>query len=83
MLYFAYGSNLDAENWALWCETKGYDSVSIEPLGPAWLPDHELVFHYQSCQGVDGPRQPCIFVSRMTHSRDSLRSSFYFFGFSD
>lgn len=48
MLYFAYGSNLDEENWELWCRNKGYDSASIEPLGPAWLPDHELVFHYQS-----------------------------------
>jgi gamma-glutamylcyclotransferase (GGCT)/AIG2-like uncharacterized protein YtfP len=48
VLYFAYGSNLDEENWALWCDKKGYDPASIEPLGPAWLPDHELVFHYQS-----------------------------------
>ena len=48
MLYFAYGSNLDEENWALWCEKKGYEAASIEPLGPAWLPDHELVFHYRS-----------------------------------
>ena len=48
VLYFAYGSNLDSENWGLWCEAKGYDSGSIEPLGRAWLPDHELVFHYRS-----------------------------------
>jgi len=48
VLYFGYGSNLDVENWALWCRNKGYDLSSIEPLGPAWLPDHELVFHYQS-----------------------------------
>ena len=48
MLYFAYGSNLDEENWVLWCDKKGYDPASIEALGPAWLPDHELVFHYQS-----------------------------------
>jgi gamma-glutamylcyclotransferase (GGCT)/AIG2-like uncharacterized protein YtfP len=48
VLYFAYGSNLDEENWALWCDKKGYDRASIEPLGAAWLPDHELVFHYQS-----------------------------------
>ena len=48
MLYFAYGSNLDAENWRHWCEDKGFDVASIEALGPAWLPDHELVFHYQS-----------------------------------
>jgi gamma-glutamylcyclotransferase (GGCT)/AIG2-like uncharacterized protein YtfP len=48
VLYFAYGSNLDSENWELWCDAKGYDADSIEPLGPAWLPDHELVFHYRS-----------------------------------
>lgn len=47
-LYFAFGSNLDEENWALWCRNRGYDASSIEALGPAWLPDHELVFHYQS-----------------------------------
>jgi gamma-glutamylcyclotransferase (GGCT)/AIG2-like uncharacterized protein YtfP len=48
VLYFAYGSNLDAESWALWCLKKGYDPGSIEPLRPAWLPDHELVFRYES-----------------------------------
>ncbi len=48
MLYFAYGSNLDVDNWVQWCETKGYDPASIEPLGRAWLPDYEPVFHYQS-----------------------------------
>jgi gamma-glutamylcyclotransferase (GGCT)/AIG2-like uncharacterized protein YtfP len=48
MLYFAYGSNLDANNWEGWCASRGYDVASIEPLGPAWLPDHELVFHYRS-----------------------------------
>jgi gamma-glutamylcyclotransferase (GGCT)/AIG2-like uncharacterized protein YtfP len=48
VLYFAYGSNLDEESWELWCKTEGYDPASLEPLGPAWLPDHELVFHYQS-----------------------------------
>ena len=48
VLYFAYGSNLDDQNWLLWCERKGYDPASLEPLGPAWLPDHELVFHYRS-----------------------------------
>jgi gamma-glutamylcyclotransferase (GGCT)/AIG2-like uncharacterized protein YtfP len=48
VLYFAYGSNLDEENWAAWCQREGYDAASIEPIGPAWLPDYELVFHYQS-----------------------------------
>jgi gamma-glutamylcyclotransferase (GGCT)/AIG2-like uncharacterized protein YtfP len=48
VLYFAYGSNLDSQNWEAWCRLKGYEPASIEPIGPAWLPDHELVFHYQS-----------------------------------
>jgi len=48
VLYFAYGSNLDADNWTLWCERRGYEPASLEPLGPAWLPDHELAFHYES-----------------------------------
>jgi gamma-glutamylcyclotransferase (GGCT)/AIG2-like uncharacterized protein YtfP len=48
VLYFAYGSNLDEENWTFWCDRKGYDPASIDALGPAWLPDHELVFHHRS-----------------------------------
>jgi len=48
VLYFAYGSNLDSENWDAWCRNKGYDSGSVEPIGRAWLPDYELVFHYRS-----------------------------------
>ncbi|MGB5809422.1 MAG: gamma-glutamylcyclotransferase [Polyangiales bacterium] len=47
MLYFAYGSNLDAHNWTDWCTKKGFDPASLEPIGPAWLPDHEPVFHYE------------------------------------
>ncbi|MEM9727660.1 MAG: gamma-glutamylcyclotransferase [Myxococcota bacterium] len=48
MLYFGYGSNLDVHNWAEWCENRGFDPASIEPVGPAWLPDYEPIFHYQS-----------------------------------
>ncbi len=48
MLYFAYGSNLDIDNWAQWCASRGFAPDSIEPLGPAWLPDYEPVFHYKS-----------------------------------
>ena len=32
VLYFAYGSNLDDQNWLVWCERKGYDPASLEPL---------------------------------------------------
>jgi len=48
MLYFGYGSNLDRLNWEEFCRGRGFDPDSIEALGRAWLPDHELVFHYQS-----------------------------------
>jgi gamma-glutamylcyclotransferase (GGCT)/AIG2-like uncharacterized protein YtfP len=48
VLYFAYGSNLEPENWDGWCADNGHDRASIEPLGPAWLPDYQPVFHYQS-----------------------------------
>ncbi len=48
MLLFAYGSNLDAQNWEAWCEREGYDVASIQPLRPAWLPDHRPIFHYRS-----------------------------------
>ena len=48
MLYFGYGSNLDEQNWAAWCEDRGFLASSLEPHGPAWLPDFEPDFHYQS-----------------------------------
>ena len=48
MLYFGYGSNLDLLNWEGWCRDRGFDPGSIEAVGRAWLPDFELVFHYQS-----------------------------------
>jgi gamma-glutamylcyclotransferase (GGCT)/AIG2-like uncharacterized protein YtfP len=48
MLYFAYGSNLDDDNWKDWCAASGFRAASMEPLGAAWLPDHELVFRYRS-----------------------------------
>ncbi len=54
MLYFAYGSNLDQAQWARWCAEHGYDRKCIELLGPAWLPDHEPVFHYRSRVDAQG-----------------------------
>ena len=47
-LYFGYGSNLDAEDWAAWCRKRGADPTSMVELGPAWLLDHSLRFHYRS-----------------------------------
>ena len=47
-LYFGYGSNLDAEDWAAWCRKRGADPTSMVELGPAWLLDHSMRFHYRS-----------------------------------
>ena len=44
MLYFAYGSNLDAEDWRCFCIKNSISADCIKPIGPAFLPDHELVF---------------------------------------
>jgi len=48
ILYFGYGSNLDYLDWNAWCEKKGYDPSGLVELGPAWLPDFEMRFHYHS-----------------------------------
>ncbi len=42
--YFAYGSNLNSAEWESWCREKRLDPRSIEPLFPAWLPDHRVAF---------------------------------------
>lgn len=47
-VYFAYGSNLDRENWAQFCAGYGADPDCMKPLRPALLPDCELVFNYRS-----------------------------------
>jgi len=47
-LYFGYGSNLDHEDWSGWCEDRDLDPSGLVELGPAWLPDFEMRFHYYS-----------------------------------
>ncbi len=52
--YFAYGSNLDSEDWQRWCAEHGYSTnllrpvERVEPVGGVYLPDHELKFSYYS-----------------------------------
>jgi len=46
--YFAYGSNLHDVDRRAWGRRRGTGDPLGEPLGPAWLPDHELAFHYRS-----------------------------------
>jgi gamma-glutamylcyclotransferase (GGCT)/AIG2-like uncharacterized protein YtfP len=48
-LYFAYGSNLNKNDWNKYCRDKGIDPGIMQPVAPATLPDEVLVFdHYSS-----------------------------------
>ena len=47
-LYFAYGSNLDKDDWTQWCIARGKDSSGLKEIGPAWLDEYQLVFDYYS-----------------------------------
>ncbi|MGD2139281.1 MAG: gamma-glutamylcyclotransferase [Burkholderiales bacterium] len=53
-VYFAYGSNLDRQNWAQFCAQHDADPECMKPLGPAALPDCELVFNYRSVLRTGG-----------------------------
>lgn len=53
-IYFAYGSNLDRENWAQFCAGYDADPDCMKPIGPAFLPDCELVFNYRSVLRTGG-----------------------------
>jgi gamma-glutamylcyclotransferase (GGCT)/AIG2-like uncharacterized protein YtfP len=53
-LYFGYGSNLDRHDWLAWCEERGVDPHGIEEIGPCWLPDYRLKFHYRSVRRKGG-----------------------------
>jgi gamma-glutamylcyclotransferase (GGCT)/AIG2-like uncharacterized protein YtfP len=47
-VYFAYGSNLDWQNWSEFCARHDADPHCMKVIGPAQLPDVELVFNYRS-----------------------------------
>jgi gamma-glutamylcyclotransferase (GGCT)/AIG2-like uncharacterized protein YtfP len=50
-LYFAYGSNLNTEDWRNWCVNRNkppYNPDDIRRVGAAWLPDFELAFDLHS-----------------------------------
>ncbi|MAQ13178.1 MAG: hypothetical protein CMN30_00055 [Sandaracinus sp.] len=48
MRYFGYGSNLDLEDLRRYCARRDLALGRFEAVGPAWLPDHALAFHYYS-----------------------------------
>lgn len=47
-LYFAYGSNLNADDLQEWCEEADFDNPLLEVVTRAFLPDHEYIFNYTS-----------------------------------
>ncbi|MFO0696452.1 MAG: gamma-glutamylcyclotransferase [Polyangiales bacterium] len=52
--YFAYGSNLNVDDFRRYCTENGLDASVLRPLGRAFLPDHEPVFHYRSSERGGG-----------------------------
>jgi gamma-glutamylcyclotransferase (GGCT)/AIG2-like uncharacterized protein YtfP len=48
LLYFAYGSNLNAADLTRWCEKKGCRYPLGDKFANGYLPDMELVFNYAS-----------------------------------
>jgi len=48
ILYFAYGSNLDYEDWTKWCDERNEDPSGLVEVESAFLPSYRLKFHYYS-----------------------------------
>ena len=46
--YFAYGSNLNLNDWHRCCDDHGFDRGLLRPLGKAYLPDRELSLSHDS-----------------------------------
>lgn len=50
--YFAYGSNLEHEDWCVYCRRHGLLADGLKPLHPAIAPDHSLAFtRYSQTRG--------------------------------
>jgi gamma-glutamylcyclotransferase (GGCT)/AIG2-like uncharacterized protein YtfP len=47
-LYFAYGSNLNSDDWHHWCDRNGFGRELLRFKTTAVLPDHDLLFSYYS-----------------------------------
>lgn len=45
---FAYGSNMDLDDLARWCDERGQPLGTIERAEPALLPGHRLIWNYRS-----------------------------------
>ncbi len=62
VLYFGYGSNLDAPDLERWCKTEGAAFPLGRSLGSARIPDVELCFDYESSRRNGGALdlRPCV-----------------------
>ncbi len=52
--YFAYGSNLNVDDWDAWCQERGEDSGGIHAECSGLLADHRPVYHYRSVSRAAG-----------------------------
>ena len=48
ILYFAYGSNLDLQDWSDWCHERKENPSGLIEVESAFLPGYSLKFHYYS-----------------------------------
>jgi len=80
LLYFAYGSNLDVEDWERFCYRNGFRADCIKAIDKAFLPDHELVFNvYSSTRGggaLNIHRRPgaCVYGALFEVSEEGWRA---------
>lgn len=66
-LYFAYGSNLDVDDWSAFCARIGIDPDVIDPLCCAVLPDMRLCFDYHSQTREGGALNICPARGHVVH----------------
>lgn len=53
-LYFAYGSNLNRDDWREWCGEHGHSPDVLNYYSIAHLPDHDVRFSYDSATRKGG-----------------------------
>ncbi len=46
--YFAYGSNLNQQDWNNWCALRGFSPHLLRPITNVYVPDYELHFSHHS-----------------------------------
>lgn len=46
-LYFAYSTDINAQDLQKWCDKNGFDYPIARKVANAWLPDTEIIFNYR------------------------------------